>query len=418
MPFVDFSELKGRANAARSTVSNQFDSTKKSAQTAYRNHTANQPSHDDSQSSRPQFSDPAEKQALHGLLDAYFARRNSPRSRITPSAYQTPPPVKSATRPVVAAASGPKPPAQSSLVTPTAEIEAQTLAHFFAPSTSWASYPEWFAFDRLPEGSQPTPPPLATRDVIRSTSWSFRGAQKTLDGIVLFEDLSLCWYHLTWTEPRSAKREVFWSMPPSPWSGADLYTASMAYGDLLAEFAEQAERSRRHVGRGECWDLANDGLKSVADQVGEPKPMASIGRTHGHLLFTARAGQPGTWRGGENAVRRGDVIQWLTAKIKLVGQPNVTMTLGEPDHTAVVISDTAVSGLDDGDGGPDGLRQLDASCIGPLEVIEQSVKELPTRRTYDMSQFTSGQVRRFGRLLLLWKTTGDLHFIFLTFSFS
>jgi len=68
------------------------------------------------------------------------------------------------------------------------------------------------------------------------------------------------------------------------------------------------------------------------------------------------------------------------------------MTLGEPDHTAIVVSDTTVAGLDDGHEADDGLRALDAACIGPLEVIEQSVRELPTRRTYDMSQFVSGQV--------------------------
>lgn len=190
-----------------------------------------------------------------------------------------------------------------------------------------------------------------------------------------------------------------WAAPPSPWDGSELYAASLAYGDLLAEFAEAAERDRRHVGRGECWDLANEGLQSLAAQT-SPAPMKCIGRTHGHLIYSAKAGQVGVWRGGENAIRRGDVVQWLTTKIKLVGQPNVTMTLGEPDHTAIVVSDAAVTGVD-GPPGEDGLRELDSSCIGPLEVVEQSVKELPTRRTYDMSQFTAGQVSLFGRIFLV-----------------
>jgi len=192
------------------------------------------------------------------------------------------------------------------------------------------------------------------------------------------------------------RREAKWSDPPPPWSGADLYAASMMYGDLLAEFAEEAERARQWVGRGECWDLANEGLKSIGERIeqsGGPKPMPCIGRTHGHLLFNATAGKPGIWRGSETAIRRGDVVQWLSAKIKPVGQPHVKMTLGEPDHTAIVVSDAAVDELESGYRAPDGLlRELHAGSIGPLEVIEQSVREVPTRRTYDMKEFLSGQV--------------------------
>ena len=84
------------------------------------------------------------------------------------------------------------------------------------------------------------------------------------------------------------------------------------------------------------------------------------------LIFTAIAGKMGTWRGGENAIRRGDVVQWLKVKIKPLGQPHVTVTLGEPDHTAIVVSDTAVAGLEDIPETDDGLRALDAACIGSL----------------------------------------------------
>ena len=404
MPFVDLSELKDRANAARSSLSTRIDGVKTSAQTSYRKHNAAPSSESELPSGsgdKPNFANPAEKQALFSLLDTYFTRRgyqNLPHA----SSSHAPVPVsvpRQAT-PLIKAAARPTAAASTTTTTTSAaadsDSEAYKLAQFFLPSTSWSSYPEWFAFDRLPSGSQPTPPPLANRDVIRSSSWSYHGAKKTVDGIALFEDLSITWYHLTWTgDPRTVKREARWSNPPDPWNGADLYAASMMYGDLLAEFAEDAERSRQWIGRGECWDLANEGLKSVGERIeqsGGPKPMPCIGRTHGHLIFTAIAGKTGTWRGGENAIRRGDVVQWLKVKIKPLGQPHVTVTLGEPDHTAIVVSDTAVAGLEDIPETDDGLRALDAACIGSLEVIEQSVRELPTRRTYDMSQFASGQV--------------------------
>ena len=399
MPFVDLSELKDRANAARSSLSTRMDGVKTSAQTAYRKH--NSAGSGSPSGEKPNFADPAEKQALFNLLDTYFTRRGHRNLNHTSHVPQAPPAVKSTTRPstVAVARAPPRALLVESSPQPSAsgsdDSEAYKLSQFFLPSTSWSSYPEWFAFDRLPQGSQPTPPPLANRDVIRSSSWSYRGTQKTLDGIALFEDLSISWYHLTWTDPRTVKREARWSSPPTPWNGADLYAASMMYGDLLAEFAEAAERSRQWIGRGECWDLANEGLKSVGERIeqsGGPKPMPCIGRTHGHLLFTAVARKPGTWRGGENAIRRGDIVQWLSAKVKPVGQPHVTMTLGEPDHTAIVVTDTAVAGLENGGESEDGLQALDAACIGSLEVVEQSVREIPTRRTYDMSQFLSGQV--------------------------
>lgn len=403
-PF-DLNELKGRANAARTSLAHRVDGVKTSV--------ANRNKPPEEQSDSVHIT-AADKQPLFNLLDAYFERRrnpstiaraaNSPKPPVAskppqPPVATRPPPVNSSTRPAIP----PSAPSHSSVSHPTPQpatsnaddCEALKLAQFFSPTTSWSAYPEWFAFDRLAPGTQPTPPPLLNREIQRSTSWSYHGNEKTLNGIALFEDLSITWYHLTWNDPRSVRREVRWSAPPSPWGGSELYVASSTYGDLVAEFAERAEASRTHVGRGECWDLANDGLREVGELAessgGFAKPMPCVGRTHGHLLFSATAGQTGVWRGGENAIRRGDIVQWLSVKIKLVGQPNVTMTLGQPDHTAIVVADTAVSGIPEEEG-VDGLRLLDASCIGPLEVVEQSARELPTRRTYDMSQFMSGQV--------------------------
>jgi hypothetical protein len=218
-------------------------------------------------------------------------------------------------------------------------------------------------------------------------------------GIALFEDLSIVWYRVKWNSSNfsGATRDALWSAPPSPWSGGPLYDASCAYGDFIADFAERAEAERRHVGRGECWDLANDALKHVgelATSLSMDKPMPCIGKTHGHLIYWAKAGPSavGTWRGGDIAVRRGDIVQWLRVKIKPLGQPFVTMTLGEPDHTAIIVADSALSGLPDQTEGDGGLRTLRTNGLGSIEVVEQSVRELPTRRTYDMSQFLEGEV--------------------------
>ncbi|KAF8317604.1 hypothetical protein DL93DRAFT_2095598 [Clavulina sp. PMI_390] len=408
MPFVDLSDLKGKANAARSSVARRFDAN--SAKPASRNATPAHAEHASTVGSGPSsaqvdFTHPAEKQALHSLLDTYFSRKipsyqppaaipvssdRQPGSRTLPPRAPdrpTPPPVNSATRP----GQGPRPPSQSVLPSASSHLnpscEARKLAEFFSPSASWAASPEWFSFDRVPPNSQPIPPPLEKNGAIKGSSWAYQGSKKWLTGA-----------DSRHSPIRNVVREIRWADPPSPWDGGRLYEASVTYGELLAQFAENAERNRIHIGRGECWDLANEGLKSVATQIaaqggGDAGPMPSIGRTHGHLLFTSVAGQQGTWRGGENAIRRGDVVQWLRTSIKLVGQPaGGSMILGDPDHTAVVVSDTSVAGIDGGNMGPDGTCPLHASAIGPLEVVEQSRTELPVRRTYDMTQFTAGQV--------------------------
>ena len=419
MPFPNLNDVKGRAKAAQSSVSSRFNSKPPPAPGA----TLPAPPKPPQFSSRPasQVSSGSafsvdDKPALFNLLDSYFERRSG---KANPSVFTTmgtlaaslppkstpsipvAPPVNSSTRPILPSTSiNPYATRSEPPIALRAEnaSEGETFAQFFASTASWTSSPKWFDFDALPPGGQPTPPPIASRtDVIRGTSWSYSGSQKSLTGVALFEDLSITWYHVTWsgTNYSGVRREAFWKGHPQYWSGSDLYDASVMYGDLVAEFAELAMQERRHVGRGECWDLANDGLKHVGVLATSayppfPKPMASIGRSHGHLIFSATAGSPGVWRGGDNAVRRGDIVQWLTVKIKPYGQPLATMTLGEPDHTAVIVADSGINGLDEM--GEDGLQPLDASGIGTLEVVEQSARELPTRRTYDMSQFLSGKV--------------------------
>lgn len=405
-PF-NISELKGKVSAGRSNLTSRVDSFRAGAQ-PQRHPSAVAPS---SPAPRPppqrqtpksttakveRFS-AEDKDALFALFDSYFvSRRTTPAGStssphiITPSPRTAPtPPSRNNTRPIVSAPISSPPASQIP--------DAASFSQFFSSHTSWAADSTWFDWDKLPSGQQPTPPLLRQRqDVIRATSWSSRGAQKVLHGVVLFEDLSIAWYHLTWqsSTPQQAIREAAWAPCPEPWIADDLQTSSAMYGDLVATFAERAMHERRHVGRGECWDLANEALKEIAitQQNVLPKVMPCIAHTHGHLIFSATAGNMGVWRGGDDAVRRGDIVQWLSVKIKLVGQPNVTMTLGLPDHTAIVVADSPISSLvADANTDEDG-QALHPSAIGGLQVVEQSARELPTQRTYDMGQFLSGKV--------------------------
>lgn len=192
-----------------------------------------------------------------------------------------------------------------------------------------------------------TPPPLTTRNDIRSSSsWTQTGDLKSLAGVVLFGDASIIWYKLSWSVREEisnqlgsiferVKKEGKYRPIPEAWDGERLYAASEMYGPLLAEFAEKSVVSRRPVARGECWDIANEGLNSIINGRKDlPAPFPSIARTHGALMFYGKAGGKnlGVWRGGDSYVRPGDIVEWRIVKIREVGmQVGAYVTLGAPE---------------------------------------------------------------------------------------
>lgn len=175
------------------------------------------------------------------------------------------------------------------------------------------------------------PPGLVDRtDVVFTSSWSQSGSSKVLTGFALFGDTSTCWWRVSWdvNRPAVAQTEARYRPIPQPFDGEQLYADSERYGPKLCAFAENAVASGRPIGRGECWDVAAEGLKSVGDGVWQ-----SVGRTHGHLLYYAKAGgDPGLWKGGDAYVRSGDVVEWRTVRITEVGAPQGSYSmLGDPD---------------------------------------------------------------------------------------
>ena len=60
--------------------------------------------------------------------------------------------------------------------------------------------------------------------------------------------------------------------------------------------------------------------------------------------------------------------------------------MGNPDHTAVIVSDSVLSAqVQDG-------ADVKPSVIGTLEVVEQSVGSPPKRQKYDLSQLQLGEL--------------------------
>ncbi|UZJ52333.1 hypothetical protein CBS101457_001653 [Exobasidium rhododendri] len=255
------------------------------------------------------------------------------------------------------ASSSPSYPRLSASSLPTTELcTALTCATFLCYPDSfpdWSGPRAWYL--------QPNAIPLSIKgrsDVSYSTSSMYRGNDHSLLGGSLFADLSCLWWKVSWdqTDPaRSVRCQVAYKQPPEAWNDEGrLAEASRGFGDWIAGFAETNERNRTPVGDGECWTLAADAITYTNEKAGLTEGnrlMKTIGRTHGFLLFAGKAdevkGQCGRWRGGDRfgsrggGVRRGDIVEWKSAKCRLKGSPAGSyVILGSPEHTAIIVQDS------------------------------------------------------------------------------
>ncbi|KAL5525035.1 hypothetical protein ACEPAF_8904 [Sanghuangporus sanghuang] len=314
-----------------------------------------------------------------------------------------PPPIKSWSKPTVEAApsythshdhSQPKVEFKSSYPPPTTcGSQALDLACYFHPSTEWDT--PWYA-------SQGALPPLLQTNPHRlyKAQMISRGDTRSITFAVLFCDLSAAWVSVSYSNSTTkvAERSAKYLDAPEALNGEELRGASEVYGETIARYAESFLGSGQFCGRGECWDLAAEALKFVTSSASPsiPAPIPSLGRTHGHLIFVGRASRggrhEGQWRGGDDRVRRGDIVEWRSVRIARVGdQPGGYAILGDPEHTAVVTRDCVPYSPQLGvyDGAP-----LEPRALRSLEVVEQSLNDPPepARRTYDLNRFEEGEM--------------------------
>ncbi|TFK92889.1 hypothetical protein K466DRAFT_643099 [Polyporus arcularius HHB13444] len=359
---------------------------------------------------------PEDKQIFFSWLDEFFARylhvsvpprtadtvqhvKVTPGGR-TPSPMTGPPQVqrtsrpKTPPRPMFGSPSTAGPAAFAMTYPPPTEhgSAGADLAHYFSPHTHWSS--AWYT-----DGDRMAPPLKGNGHMAYAGGWESNGTTQTISGGVLFSDLSMCWYSVSWpqtappthdaNDSRIVHRSARYLPRPSPWSREQLIDAHETYGETVAGFAESFEDGGQPCARGECWDLANEALKYFEQYDYVPKPVPSVSRTHGHLIYEGKASekgktQMGRWRGGDDRVRRGDIVEWRSARVGT--GPLSWAMLGNPDHTAVIVSDmvpkTSVA---------DGMAVRPAE-MGTLEVIEQSLGKPPKRARYDLSQFQEGEV--------------------------
>ena len=220
---------------------------------------------------------------------------------------------------------------------------------------------------------------------------------KTIHAGILFSDLSMCWYSVSFSttshsdpnDTRAVVRSAQYLPRPAPQDKDTLIAASETYGETIAAFAESFVGTGQYCARGECWDLASEALKQFEQYDYVPPPVPSISRTHGHLIFEGNADsngvvQFGRWRGGDDRVRRGDIVEWRNARVGM--GPYGHATLGNPDHTAVIISET-VPRVAVADG-----QAVKPSELGVLQVVEQSIGSPPKSENYDLGQMQEGEI--------------------------
>ncbi|KAI0684691.1 hypothetical protein BC835DRAFT_1409086 [Cytidiella melzeri] len=191
-------------------------------------------------------------------------------------------------------------------------------------------------------------------------------------------------------DSRAVVRSARYLPRPTAKDRVTLVAASKSYGEVIATYAENFEGTGQFCARGECWDLANEALKQF-EQYGDdvPKPVRSIGRTHGHLLFEGKAEQNGAlqmgkWRGGDDRIRRGNIVEWRNVRVGM-GHCGHAM-LGFPDHTAVIVRDLVPrAAVADG-------KNVKLSEMGSLEVVEQSLGNPPKRQRYNLGEMQEGEV--------------------------
>lgn len=335
-----------------------------------------------------------------------------------------PPPISRATRPQLSPALAPAAaPQHSNRSYPPAETHssaALSLLHWLLDPPDLSSSGITSAFFLPPPASpSPQPPPLENRADVRSAySWLQRASEMSYVACFLFGDASIAWIRISWNAAaeargptdllRQVKREGMYRPRPRikhEWNAERLYRASETYGPRIVRFAQDALARGVPVARGECWDLANEALIACGEADGRvPKPFPSIARTHGALLYYARADKGatvlGTWSGGDVYVRPGDIVEWRSVTIREVGMaPGSYSTLGDPEHTAIIVAAGAPLTLPRFD--PSGPQQPPPPFLDPayplsslvsLTVVEQSRGYAPSEKTYDLAAMSKGEV--------------------------
>ncbi|KAK9369053.1 hypothetical protein V1509DRAFT_620980 [Lipomyces kononenkoae] len=166
------------------------------------------------------------------------------------------------------------------------------------------------------------------------SSIAIAGNTKTIMLSVRFPDLSRTKFRIEvdrYDDNNVSAQRLDYPPPAMP-GVQDLEAAATGFGENVARFAEA--NVGHQVGDGECWTLAREALKSSG-------AMPSCGLVHGVEIWALPTRRRAAAHNDSNMLRRGDVLQFKSARFKTVDPASGRITgekyVGAPDHTAVVV---------------------------------------------------------------------------------
>jgi hypothetical protein len=200
----------------------------------------------------------------------------------------------------------------------------------------------WFA---TTSGPMVLPKDLSGLNYNTSYLYVTRGSDKshTRNINLRLRDLAIISYAITWLNDNinNAKMEVT-KFIPSPISNKiptvdELVANQNRFGEYVASWSEN--KMGQKVGTGECWDLARDALLKGCGK----HAFVSTYYHHGYPIILLQGSENGvSYVDGKSPLdelRRGDILQYTSCIFKDKIRGSVS-TVGNPDHTSVVLENT------------------------------------------------------------------------------
>ncbi|KAK9377140.1 uncharacterized protein V1513DRAFT_437423 [Lipomyces chichibuensis] len=190
---------------------------------------------------------------------------------------------------------------------------------------------KWYAMGNNPMKLLHLPAFLSGRTY--ASTIAIAGNTKTIMLSVRFPDLSRTKFRIEvdrYDDNNVSAQRVDFPPPGRP-SASDLEAAATSFGENVAKFVEA--NVGRQIGDGECWTVAKESLKASG-------AMESCGFIHGVEIWSSNP-TTGAKSGDEEMLRRGDILQFKSARFSSSGQSGRLVEekyVGAPDHTAVIVA--------------------------------------------------------------------------------
>lgn len=181
--------------------------------------------------------------------------------------------------------------------------------------------------------------PKALAGLNYTTSYTYSqfggSSQLTRTLSIRLPDLAIVLYDIKWKDQESSSAQVeisrFFPSPlQAPVSTNELIQASQQFGEHIAAWTEHNMGNK--VATGECWDVAQKALQKGCGN----HAFVSNYYHHGYPILSATGSPSGPSYSTAplDEIRRGDILQFKSCTFSSSAG---TQTVGDPDHTSVVL---------------------------------------------------------------------------------